>query len=309
MLNYLFKNLALIYCLTAAFSCLGQTPWVENNALWRFHFEACCTFDSPWSDMGEVRVTKTGNTVFQGILCDQLVTTLHHFEFSSGSWQFADTIIIDTNYTYKSVTGDSVMWWQNNSFRTLYDFSKEAGDSVLFHVSENSNCNNSNCEDSSYYKISNTGTISFGSNSYRKMAIQNLAHNGCYKMGDFQFYLNEGINERFGPIRELENMPEGFLFPVSITCSEHSHLTYKLLCFSDDSLSYDSDCDFFESLSLTEITAFRLSLFPNPTTEKLYFTTALEGQEYSIHQADGSVVLKGTIMGKSIDLMDVSSGL
>lgn len=70
-----------------------------------------------------------------------------------------------------------------------------------------------------------------------------------------------------------------------------------------------SDCYEILNLGSDELELQELSLFPNPALDKIYITAELEGQEYSIHQADGSVVLKGTLKDKSIDLMDISSGL
>lgn len=280
-------------------SSKAQTPWVENNAEWRYYYEETTLAGIT----GIYLVTKTGNVLKNGVLCDELVWTDNQYNHIDDT--LYQTSIIDTVYTYLSATGDSVMYWQNGAFRTLYDFSLTVGDSSVLHVND---VQLQFCNDTAYSRVIETSTINVQGNLYRKLVLNHPLANR-YTLGEYYAGYSPGINERFGAAPEFNE--DAFLFPIeNRNCGAGLYLNFTLLCFSDDSLFYEWDCDYNGSVSVKEheMSLNSSIIFPNPFTDYLEIKTE---QPLRILILDGlgrKVYSKNYIPNQKIDLSHLSIG-
>lgn len=264
--------LFLVLFITKCGFSQGQ-PWVGNNAVWLFHSE--------WSGFFEAgyRIHKTGNVIRGSHLCDELLTYQYDLTVNP-----LDSVIIDTNYTCLSVSGDSVMYEQDGVFRVLYDFSKPAGDSTLYHVNSVAPPFN-NCNDSSYASIYSNEIVNIVGVNYRAQQIGPATNYNAYN-------LMWMVNERFGPMDY-----GGFLFPTknNYCWGSEYNLDFAFHCFSDDNLVYDLDCDFLSTLGFGKNDLSNLSVFPNPFTRNIHLSGVNENGAF-IHLSDnlGTILFKGT---------------
>ena len=257
----------------------GQ-PWVGNNAVWTFHFNYQDEFIG--YSTGIFKVRKTGNVLRGPHLCDELLT----FEHSDRIFPL-DSAIIDTNYTYLSVTGDSVMYEQGGVFRVLYDFSAAVGDSTLYHVNAlqdpSNNCNVSS-NDSSYTTITTNYITSLGGAVCRAQGVD-----GGYP--NYGYSLSGTFNERFGPFEFLET----FLFPTKTTGCWTTEIDYiGFLCFSDDDLTYEHICD-FSGIEKNDLPT--IEVMPNPFSQFIYISELNDSQKtITVWLSDnlGTILFKGT---------------
>ena len=248
----------------------GQ-PWVGNNAVWTFNFYC---FDEIYGPIdGIFKIRKTGNVLRGSHLCDELLTYEHSSRASP-----LDSAIVDTNYTYLSVTGDSVFYEQEGLFRLLYDFSAEVGDTILYHVTTEE-IPNQNCNDSSFAFISANDIVSIGGVDYRMQ----------HRWGSDAYNSYGGFNERYGP------MLYSFLFPYQhymcwSTTGGCENLL--LLCFSDDDLTHGDYCN---SIGIEKNDLPSIEVMPNPFTRTIHLSGINENGAF-VHLSDnlGTVLFKGT---------------
>lgn len=236
----------LLFFLFICLNTYAQQPWVYDNAHWKYYFEE----HNLGGGRGIYETYKIGNTEKLGVLCDELVTKKQYFEYDNQWYPTSDTIIVDTNYTYKSFTGDTIFWLENEIFQILYDFSKEVNESWIYSVSED--VTSQSCNDTSVAHIDVKDIFNLGDQSYRSFEIYNL-------ITPQQYLLIGEFNERFGL-----NYGESYIFPVKYPwcwSTMVTSATFELLCFEDDSLSYDLNCNF-----LLELKEFgnSLKVSPNP---------------------------------------------
>lgn len=275
------KNLYIIFAIGLFFMCRSNAQeWVYNNAEWIFWFGE----NKPDASEGRVRVYKTGSKLTNTKTCDELV--IEKAFFSGGI--LSDPETIDTMYTYKSTSGDTIFYFQNNAFQILYDFSAAVGDSFLVHVNDTPSGEPS-CLDSSYAQVANKDMVNLDGSLYRRLTLMTPSREYVFK----GFENGTEVNERFGVFFN-------FLFPVELwggpywcsTVTESVTLTYILYCFSDDSLVYDVDCDYFETwqwgFDENEKTK-TLEISPNPFNDHLNIPIHT-GEEIIIYNSIGKIV-------------------
>jgi hypothetical protein len=297
----LSKIVFILFC-HFSFAAMTQTqPWVEDNAIWKYRFED----QNLGGQFGLYKVYKTGNVIIGGQLCDELVTKKYSYELSS-NWQISDSIIIDTNYTYLSITGDSVMYEQNGIFRVLYNFAAEVGDSLLIHVS--SEIVPATCHDSSFAFITSNSLVNISSVSYRLQTVGKSSDwNDSYTLGSYPIGFGDGINERFGAV---QYDVDGYLFPVHESNCYSESLLFRFLCYSDDSLTYDVDCDYFETLGHEEVDELEIQVYPNPFQTHLFVDGNFSNDDILITNIFGQVIKRiGTSELPAVNLSDLKTGV
>lgn len=290
-----FKFLLIFFLLLTKNAISQSQPWVEENAIWKYRFQD----QSLGGQWGLIKVYKTGNAIYGGHLCDELITKKYTYT-TSEPWEILDSIIVDTNYTYLSDSGDSVLYYQNGVFRVLYDFSANVGDSLLIHVT--SEPGNFNCDDSSYAFITSNSIINISGNDYRIQTVgKSSSWNDKYTLGSYPIGLGYGINERFGAV---QYDIDGYLFPVHETNCFPENLLFRFLCFSDNNLTYDVDCDYFETLGIDNVFQTNVSVYPNPTQENLQIKGVDENSTIYITDVYGQIVQ--TINKHELPILNIS---
>lgn len=230
--------------------------WVDSNPVW-YYFYSKGGLDASF---GEFKITQIGDSIIEGKNCQGLQQEKSVWYESGGTGYYLWNEIVDTNYV--RVEGDTVFYYQGGQFRTLYNFGSNVGDSWLIHVTNEP----SNCEDSCFVIVTDTGFKNIETIDYRYISLETI--------GDPDFKLNGTFVERFGKYSDplTVQYSDGTLFPYS-TCQDNFEFTdFTLGCFSDDLLNYQvfTECygDPSES-SLLEYNTNSIVVFPNPIVDYL----------------------------------------
>lgn len=260
-----------LFFLFVCVNTYAQQPWVYDNAHWKYYFQE--TNLGPTTGLYET--FKIGNVDKFGVLCDELVTIKQYYEYTDHWQSITDTIIVDTNYTFKSNSGDTIFWLENGVFQILYDFSKDVNETWVLSVSNE--ISPYDCNDSSTAIITTKNLTNIGGVSYRNIDLYT-------SFTGEQYQLRGTFNERFGLFDG-----EAYIFPrKEVNCwdSEFSTL-YGFLCYEDDSLSYDVNCDFL--LELNELDN-SIKISPNPFQSSLSIKGIDDCEKVTITDLRGTTI-------------------
>ena len=92
-------------------------------------------------------------------------------------------------------------------------------------------------------------------------------------------------------------------------CGAGLYLNFTLLCFSDDSLFYEWDCDYFETLAVEKNLIDDVKLFPNPVIEKLRLESSSKISHIVLFNQLGIQSAKIEMINQEIDLGFLTSGV
>ena len=223
--------------------------WIDQNAKWHYEF---------WNiaSIGYYDIKNTQDTILGGQLCRQIEQT--QYILPSGATP-ADTLSLATEYTY--VNSDTVFYWKDNQFFTLFNFGANIGDQWLIGINDPS-MGQFACNDSSFVEVTNTSSITINSMNYRTITLTTVNNSSLGLEGTFV--------ERFGFMdTNIPSLP----FPRFMNCDstivfEWNYVTFK--CFEDHSFPIynpsGEDCVSFTGIQDQIPPSAQLQLSPNPTT-------------------------------------------
>lgn len=275
------------------FFCSSQV-WVEQNATWHYDY---------WNigSGGFYRLEYTQDTVVGGQICQKIATK--KFSFASdqfGTIQLQDSTELPPQFTY--VSGDTVFYWNDNQFFTLFHFGADIGDQWLIGASNPQAL--STCSDSSFVEVTDTGSVTINAVSYRTITLEPVDSSSLGLSGVFV--------ERFGFLDH--NQP--FLpFPREMHCDgtivEYDILSFK--CFEDDALSLynpsGEDCEYYLThLTVDENHLSHASIYPNPFTDFIEIIYLNDGT-LTIYNAQGALIeSRNYFSSEKIDLSHLQAG-
>jgi len=275
-------SISLILFFTVISTLPSQTSWFEKDATWHY------SFSSTWEGNGYEKITYYTDTLIEGKLCKKLLRDVYFLSIQTKKIEHKNK---SAQFVYQS--GDTIWQYKNNTFKQLYNFKMEIGDTVPF-MNFHTVQNNKNV-------VSDIQTISIQGESLRQQTIDVFENNSLLtkiniieKIGvtssPFSFFWNEFLINIFD-------------FP-----------THKFRCYSDlvtSVINYSNDvCD---ALPVTVDTdnsqgAINLSLYPNPCTDKIYIKNQKKEVSYKVYSTQGAELMSGTTKGE-IDVNGLQNGL
>lgn len=209
--------------------------WIDSGAVWHYDISS---FGG--NHYGFFKFQYTGDTVLQGHFCQVLEQKIYQFQLGVG---YLGEFNLGAYYTY--VNGDTVFWYNDDTFYVLYNFSAQPGDSWIFDIDTNNYC-----DDISLATVQDTGTMTLNGMSFRWIDIATLS-------GSADMFLSGRAIERFG-ILGWSGSSDGFLFPYTYCDGPATEVMYRFSCFEDASFpvynvtGFDSCEHQFLTLSLPE---------------------------------------------------------
>lgn len=290
------KSLLLLPLLFIALSSSAQV-WIDQNANW--HYDYWNIGYSGFYDMEYVQ-----DTVIGGQLCQQIETTQYKFTTDQfGVWHQLNTYSHPTQFTY--VNSDTVFYWNDNQFFTLFNFGADIGDQWLIGISDPYSGGFS-CHDSSFVEVTDTGSVNINSVNYHTITLTTLDSSSLGLEGTYV--------ERFGFIDSNTPFQP---FPRGMNCDngvvvEWDYVTFK--CFEDDSFSMynpsGEDCEFLLThLSLENKKPSKLQFFPNPTTDIVNVISDHSGTLQIIDCTGKLVQFYNILHSETIDLSSLENGI
>ncbi len=268
--------------------------WVDEGATWHYDY---------WniSSGGFYRLEYTQDTTVGGQVCQQVETKKYSFvSDQSGTIQLLDSTEFPDQFTY--VVGDTVFYWNDNQFFTLFNFGASIGDRWLIGTT---NLLGSGCTDSSFVEVTNTGSITINSSTFRTITLATVDSSSIGLSGVFV--------ERFG---FLDQNSAFHPFPRQMNCNgdivEYDMLTFK--CFEDDAFTLynpsGEDCEYYLThLDVDEILEVQVSVQPNPFREWIDISAPQSGT-LTIYDFQGTEVECFQYSNSTrINLSHVTSGM
>jgi hypothetical protein len=182
-----------------------------------------------------------------------------------------------------------------NQLDTLYDFSLNVGDSVLFDLYG---------VDAEWLQVINIDSIQISGNYYRRLNFAEPTINAFDELNEIWI---EGIGSIHGPL--FPNLPVKFSQEIPdsmlVTCT-----------FSNDQqvwqhLSYPS-CHVNIVLGIDQLGLFDFQIYPNPFTDKIYVENiGLQQYEFTILNNLGQMIKQIQVNGdnQTIDLSELKAGV
>ena len=285
------KNLFALFILSLSINGFSQSVWVDQNATWHYDY---------WNitEQGFYRIEYNQDTLLGGENCQMIEAFQSKFVTDQfGEMHHIGPTLTSTNYTY--VNGDTVFYWRDNQFYTLFNFGALIGDQWLIG-SNNIDSSSNLCNDSSFVEVIDTGSVTINSNQYRTISLASTDGSYLRLAGVFV--------ERFG----LYSASSGnHIFPRETSCdttiSWHPNY-YTFKCFEDDSFTLynpsGEDCEYLLThLSNEEIEVQKLASFPNPVSEMLKVQMNGEGV-LELYNQIGQVVIQQNHYNQSVIEMD-----
>jgi hypothetical protein len=237
------KTSTLILFLLITFNLQSQV-WIDHGATWHYNY-------SEIGGGGFIKITYTEDTLISGQQCQKLISVKYRFSLDQYSnIVFLGTINLPTEYTFAS--GDTVFYYKNNQFYTLYNFGAQPGDSWNLGI----DTNQFQCSQS-YAHVDSIGTINLNGHSFRWLSLSNTNNSSVGLFGK--------IVERFGAY-------QSYLFPVENNCDSTIVVEFDWIsfsCFEDTTFSlYNisaNDCEYLLSIN-SNIQESNPLIYPNPTS-------------------------------------------
>lgn len=287
------NKLVLFIFTLIGLSAQAQTNWIKGHAVWNYEW-----FIPALS--GSLRIETMNDTVIDGHTCQKLKCDTHTKMITGPNGSFLHTV--DTEYQYIYFEQDTVWYRKNNAFLVLYDFTAVQGQVRMLEPG----IENQECNDSSYLFIDNvySGVLNGETATFyttRDSSTNSIQHGGL-------------VNSHFG-MMSADFSPSHSFFPVAGWCSQSPNdgVFYKLLCFEDDSLSYNpgnQDCEYYTYLGTGELQVSNISVFPNPSEGKIELLSDVPLKHIRVVNMLGAV-LKELPAGSTstvIDLTDLPQG-
>jgi len=228
-------------------NCSAQT-WAAPGATW--YYDVAPNFYS----VGYVKITRTGDTLIQGHMCDILEKRATGFNIAGPFPMYFDNVY---SYEYTYTNNNVVYHWRTNAFYVLYDFNASPGSGWTVAGSP---FGLGVCDSTGYVTCIQSGnTIING---------QPLMYSDVVSDSLSVYGFSDSTSRILQKIGNTSSFNADFL-----TCIADANEMYKLRCYSDSSGFYYSTgiapgCNFITGIYDTSVTNL-ISFSPNPFTNEL----------------------------------------
>jgi hypothetical protein len=240
ILLFLLVNIAFIYT-------IGQV-WVEDDAVWHYDFYV--------SGSGFYKIELGTDTLIQNKNCRKYHINKYTFlQQQGGIYEQGPIIEYPSEFTH--VSGDTVFYYKNDTFYTLFNFGAKVGDQWIINDEP---VPFSSCDTLSMVRVLETGEVEINGINRRAIFLQTIEGS---PMG-----FDGWVVENIGPIGGSQ-----YLFPTmrncdsTIVCFEQK--SFK--CFQDSRIGLynpsEIDCEYLLThVGIKETKNPRCSVYPNPTS-------------------------------------------
>lgn len=254
------KNLVFYFVLFAMGFNLTAQNW-SIGAHWIYE-----TTSDPWSEPTYVTFTKEGDTLVQGRVCSVIV--------EKGAAIDSQNLVVEHPYALHILWQDGSRVWAFDKgkaeFFPLYDFSKNAGDTLDMFILHKWDQNGSS---TIKVRIDSVTQAQVGAQTLKIQWVTNITP-------DLHTEMHGPIYENIGWVRYLFPRP-GFVDPPP---------GGWLQCFSDSSLAFPTNVPCVLTVGANEISENNfVKIYPNPATDVL-FMDADNIQTIKVFDVLGSLV-------------------
>ena len=278
----------ILFVLFLSISTIANSQvWISKDAVWHYDWSAI-------GSGGFIKIEYEKDTLINNKMCNKLVPITYVF----GSNQYYQTYLVSkdtlqSQFTYAN--GDTVFYFVNGKFFTLYNFGAKPGDSWNIGIDSMFDCSKS------FVKVDSIGTIVINAATYRWIS---LSTNPNSSVG-----LNGKIVERFGAI-------DDYLFPTYRSCMIGTVVDfpfYSFDCFQDDNFSLynviNMDCEYLLSVANSK-SKEDIEIYPTPTSGKVYISNNTNNELFiRINTITGIEVYSQKTMANNVDLSDLNEGI
>ncbi len=275
-------SISIILLFTVLSTLTSQTTWFEKDATWHYRFF------STWEGSGYEKIVYTSDTLIEGKLCKKLLRDVYFVSLQTKTIEHKDK---RAQFVYQS--GDTIWQYKNSTFKQLYNFNLQIGDTLPF-MNFHTVQNNKNV-------VSDIQTITIQGESLRQQTID--------------VYENNNILTKINIIEKIGVTSSPFsLFWNEFLINVFDFPTHKFRCYSDhvtSTINYSNDeCDALPVTVNTDEseTANNLTFYPNPCSDKIYIKNLNSEVSYKVYTSHGTEMMSGMTNGE-IDVNGLQNGL
>ena len=285
------KVVISIILLTLLSNYIYSQQWCQPGARWDYY---------AWQGYPKLkRLEYIGDTTIIGFDCQIIQNNKRNLIIGPGgvSGAFPEEI---GGKSFVRMSGDSLFYFQYNTFQFIYDFNAQQGDIWTIYRPEPDTL----CPPETVL-IDSVGIETINGVSMRWVAYTSSAGPGTAGEYTGKAY------DRFGPINR-------FLFPeYDFDCNFAETDIHQFLCYSDDlldSIGESYNCEYYENVSIEDLIKNQeMKLFPVPARGNLLLIQSdkIENAEYSVIDINGNTLVTGKISSKenSININGISNGI
>jgi hypothetical protein len=246
------KSIALLLIVSLLFSLNSNSQsWVEDDAVWHYDYSI--------TGSGFYKIELGNDTVISGKNCQKYLTKQYQF-FPQPGGVFVEGPVLDLPSKFTHTSGDTVFYYQNNKFYTLFNFGAQIGDQWIID-DEYQTTGMTGCNLESIVEVIDTDNIDINGTLRRAILIETL--NGS-PLG-----MNGWVVENIGPIGSQ------YLFPTPRNCTAATFVDFErhdFKCFQDSRINrYNPsgiDCEYLlTQLGISENKTQYFQIYPNPATD------------------------------------------
>ena len=244
------KKLVLLFILTSL-------TFIYTNGQVRFEDDAVWHYDFYVSGSGFYKIELGTDTLIQNKNCQKYLIKKYTFHQQPGGIYLQGPIInLPHEYTYSS--GDTVFYYKNDKFYTLFNFSASVGDEWIINDEP---IPFPSCDSISRVEVIDTGEIEINGVSRRTVLLHTIEGS---PMG-----IDGWIVENIGPIGSQ------YLFPTGRNCNDSTIICFEqhsFKCYQDSLIGLFNpsgiDCEYLlNHVGISENKNQTFHVYPNPTSD------------------------------------------
>ena len=289
------KKLILLFILTSLtfISTNGQARF-EDDAVWHYDFYV--------SGSGFYKIEIGTDTLIQNINCQKYLIKKYTFYQQPGGIYLKGPIIdLPHEYTYSS--GDTIFYYKNNKFYTLFNFNASVGD---MWVVNDELIPFPSCDSISRVEVIDTGSIMINGVIRRKILLHTIEGS--------PIGIDGWIIENIGPIGSQ------YLFPTGRNCNDSTVICFEqqsFKCYQDSLIGLFNpsaiDCEYLlNHVGVEETKNQTFRIFPNPTSDFVNIEFKGTGKyELTLFDQNGKIIISKKLTKKKerINLAGFSHGV
>ena len=289
------RKLVILIILTSLtfFYTYGQV-WVEDDAVWHYDFYV--------SGSGFYKVELGTDTLIQNKNCQKyLITKYTFFQQQGGVYIQGPIIDLPTEYTYTS--GDTVFYYKNDKFYTLFNFSANVGDKWIINDEP---IPFPSCDSISRVEVIDTREIEINGVSRRTILLHTIESS---PMG-----IDGWIVENIGPIGSQ------YLFPTGRNCNDSTVICFEqhsFKCYQDSLIGLFNpsgiDCEYLlNHVGTVENKNQIFQVYPNPTSDFINIEFRKPGKyQLTLFDHNGKIIISVKLSKKKekINLIGLPNGV
>ena len=286
--------LLLILSFLTSFYSSAQS-WVKEDAVWHYDYYV--------TGSGFYTIELSNDTLILGKNCNKYVTKKHQF-FSQPGGVYLQGPVIDLPSRYTHTSGDTVFYYENNQFYTLFNFGASIGDQ--WTINDVAQFPEIECNALSIVEVIDTDNIDINGTNRRAILLKTLDGSSVG--------INGWVVENVGPLGSQ------YLFPTPNSCSDSQTVCfeqYSFKCFQDSRINLYNpsgvDCEYLLThLGIAEDNNQDFQVFPNPTTDVVNILFNKVGTHLmTLTDHSGKVILEKSLSNvkEEIDMTQLPSGI